>query len=172
MEIISRQIEFPTNISPLAIIPVGIASPGAIPRTLVRRGELTQLIYRGDDGKLTFGKKISRTHMYAFLFTDLLVLTKKKRFERFIFVFESALLIFCCFTFSETSYLVVDYCQRSVLTITSGDFVPQLPSRNSLSFKHLIVMALLENYEGKPVELVSLLDYLLYFVKFVNHFTF
>lgn len=79
MQYISRQIEFPTSISPFSIVPVGIPAPNGLSRTLVRRGELTHLIWRGDDGKLTFGKKFSKSNIYVFLFTDLLVLTKKKR---------------------------------------------------------------------------------------------
>lgn len=81
MELISRSIEFPANITPLCILPVGIPAPGTLPRTLIRKGELTQHIFRGDDGKLTFGKKLTRVNLFAFLFTDILVLTKKKRYD-------------------------------------------------------------------------------------------
>lgn len=134
MEIISRQIEFPQNIRPLAILPVGVHVPGTFPRSLVRRGELTHLIWRGDDGKLTFGKKFIKTGIYVFLFTDLLVLTKKR---------------------SEESYLVFDYCPRSMLTVSSGEVIPQLPTKDvPLAGKHLIFMTLLENHEGKMVEMV------------------
>jgi hypothetical protein len=49
-------------------------------RTLVRRGEMTHIIYRGDDAKLTFGKKATvKKNIYCFLFTDVIILTKKKR---------------------------------------------------------------------------------------------
>lgn len=79
MQQISKQIEFPVNIRPLPIVPVGVTVPGSPVRTLVKKGELTHLIWRGDEAKLTFGKKFSKSGIYAFLFTDLLVLTKKKR---------------------------------------------------------------------------------------------
>lgn len=78
MQQISKQIEFPVNIRPLPIVPVGVTVPGTPRRTLVKKGELTHLIWRGDEAKLTFGKKFSKSGIYAFLFTDLLVLTKKK----------------------------------------------------------------------------------------------
>ncbi|GAB0098227.1 LOW QUALITY PROTEIN: rho guanine nucleotide exchange factor 16 [Sergentomyia squamirostris] len=134
MQYISRQIEFPTSISPFPIVPMGIPPPNGLARTLVRRGELTHLIWRGDDGKLTFGKKFSKTNIYAFLFTDLLVLTKKK---------------------NDENYLVFDHCPRSMLTVSSGDVIPQLPTRDvALAGKHLILMTLLENHEGKTVELI------------------
>lgn len=79
METISRQIEFPTNIRPLAIVPCGIGPPGSVMRKLEKRSELAHILWRGDDAKLTFGKKFTKSNIYAFLFTDLLVLTKKKR---------------------------------------------------------------------------------------------
>lgn len=80
MQTLSRQIEFPANITPFPIIPTGVLSPGIrLPRNLVRRGDLTHLVWRGDDAKLTFGKKFTKNNIYAFLFTDLLVLTKKKK---------------------------------------------------------------------------------------------
>lgn len=78
MHQISKQIEFPANIRPLPIVPVGVTVPGTPLRTLVKKGDLVNLVWRGDDAKLTFGKKFTKTSIYAFLFTDLLVLTKKK----------------------------------------------------------------------------------------------
>lgn len=117
MEILSRQIEFPPNIRPLAIQPVGVPAPGTVPRSLVRRGELTHLVWRGDDGKLTFGKKFTKTSIYAFLFTDLIVLTKKRH---------------------DDAYTVFDYCPRSLLTVSSGDVIPQLPTKEITMAGNLI----------------------------------
>ncbi|XP_055611034.1 uncharacterized protein LOC129757763 [Uranotaenia lowii] len=134
MEMISRQIEFPTSITPLAIAPCGIGFPGSVMRKLEKRGELLHILWRGDDAKLTFGKKFSKSNIYAFLFTDLLVLTKKK---------------------GDETYLVTDYCQRALLTVTSGDVVPQLPTKEMQALgKHLIILTLLENHEGKTVEMI------------------
>ncbi|XP_049290661.1 uncharacterized protein LOC125767797 [Anopheles funestus] len=132
MELLSRQIEFPTNVRPLAIVPCGIGA-ATMHRKLEKRGELVHLLWRGDDAKLTFGKKISKSNVYAFLFTDLLVLTKKK---------------------SDESYLVIDYCQRALLTVSSGDIVPGLPAKEMHAIgKNLIIMTLLENHEGKTIEM-------------------
>uniref|UniRef100_A0A8W7K5T4 Guanine nucleotide exchange factor tim n=1 Tax=Anopheles albimanus TaxID=7167 RepID=A0A8W7K5T4_ANOAL len=135
MERLSRQIEFPTHIRPLPIVPCGIgAAPSSMHRSLEKRGELVHLLWRGDDAKLTFGKKFSKSNVYAFLFTDLLVLTKKK---------------------SDESYLVVDYCQRALLAVSSGDVVPGLPAKEMQALgKNLIIMTLLENHEGKTVEMI------------------
>lgn len=138
MQYISRQIEFPSDISPLPIVPMGIPAPNSRRRALVRKGELTHLIWRGDDGKLTFGKKFTKSAVYIFLFTDLLVLTKRK---------------------SDDTYLVFDYCCRSMLTASSGDVIPQLPTKDvAMAGKHLILMTLLENHQGKTVELVRRLS--------------
>lgn len=132
LEVISRQIEFPQTIRPLAIVPVGMGKVSH--RALVRRGELTHIVWRGDDGKLTFGKRFSRSTLYAFLFTDLLVLAKKREGD---------------------TYLVVDYCERLLLTVTSGEVIPQLPTKDvAVAGKHLICMTLLENHEGKMTEMV------------------
>ncbi|KAM7357149.1 ephexin isoform 1-T3 [Cochliomyia hominivorax] len=136
IEKISRQLEFnPSVIRPLAIAPAGVLAPGTKPRYLVKKGELTHLIWRGDDAKLTFGKKFSKTTIFAFLFSDLLVLTKRK---------------------AEEQFSVFDYCPRNMLTITSGDELPQLPTKdlNSQTSKNLILMTLLENHERKTVELL------------------
>jgi len=69
--ILSRQLHFPSEVKAFPII--------SSARWLVRKGELTHLVWRGDEGKLTFGKKVSRIQIHLFLLTDLLVITKKKR---------------------------------------------------------------------------------------------
>lgn len=84
METLSKQIEFQQNITPFPLIPFNTSSSNTgsnrLTRTLVRRGELTHIIYRGDDAKLTFGKKATvKKNIYCFLFTDVIILTKKKR---------------------------------------------------------------------------------------------
>lgn len=138
MEVLSRKIEFPPTIRPLAILPVGVkATPSTKPRALIKRGELTHLMWRGDDGKLTFGKKFSKVGIYVFLFTDLIVFTKKR---------------------SDDSFIVFDYCNRSLLNVSSGDIIPQLPIKDlHAAGKHLVVMTLLENYENKMIEMVGIL---------------
>jgi neuronal guanine nucleotide exchange factor len=69
--ILSRQLCFPSDIKAFPII--------SSARWLVRKGELTHRVWRGDESKLTFGKKVSRDQIHLFLLTDLLVITKKKR---------------------------------------------------------------------------------------------
>ncbi|XP_065082077.1 uncharacterized protein Exn [Ochlerotatus camptorhynchus] len=134
MEVISRQIEFPSHIRPLAIVPCGIGPPGSVMRKLEKKGELVHLLWRGDEAKLTFGKKFSKSNIYAFLFTDLIVLTKKK---------------------GDETFLVTDYCPRALLSVNSGDIVPQLPTKEMHAIgKHLIIMTLLENHEGKTIEMI------------------
>ncbi|CAG9801555.1 unnamed protein product [Chironomus riparius] len=137
METLSKQIEFQQNVTPFPLIPFNTANTGnnRLTRTLVRRGELTHIIYRGDDAKLTFGKKATvKKNIYCFLFTDVIILTKKK---------------------SDESYVVFDYCQRSLLQLSSGDVIPQLPVKDmSTTGKYIIFMSLLENNAGKPVDLI------------------
>lgn len=134
LQLIAQQIEFPQSIRPLPIVPVGTGKLAH--RALVRSGELTHIVWRGDDGKLTFGKRFSRTVLHAFLFTDLLVLAKRRD--------------------SGGQYLVADYCERQLLTVTSGDVIPQLPTKDvPHAGKHLICMTLLENHDGKMTEMVS-----------------
>lgn len=75
------------------------------------------------------------TKMNAFLFTDLLVLTKKK---------------------TEGRYEVTDYCQRSLLEINSGNIIANNIIKDSVLLgKFWMLMTLLENHEKKTVEMVS-----------------
>jgi len=69
--ILSRQLYFPNEVKAVPII--------SSVRWLVRKGELTHLVWRGDEGKLTLRKKVPEIQIHMFLFTDLLVITKKKR---------------------------------------------------------------------------------------------
>ncbi|KAM8710649.1 hypothetical protein ACLKA7_017298 [Drosophila subpalustris] len=135
LERISKQLEFPSHIRALAIAPVGVPKQGAKPRFLVKRGELTHLVWRGDDAKLTFGKRFTKSSIYAFLFSDLLVLCKRK---------------------GDANFTVFDYCPRSMLTLATGDTLPQLPTKDikDPTSKNLMLMTLLENYERKTIELV------------------
>lgn len=68
--------------------------------------------------------------------------------------YSSLLIIFLLF--SEESYLVFDYCQRSLLQVSSGDIIPQLPAKDINQVgKYIMFMSLLENCIGKPIDLVS-----------------
>jgi hypothetical protein len=55
-----------------------------------------------------------------------------------------------------------------LLTVSSGDVIPQLPTKDMASIgKHLMIMTLLENYEGKTVEMVSISSKTLAFRKVI-----
>lgn len=59
---------------------------------------------------------------------------------------------------SEESYVVFDYCQRSLLQLSSGDVIPQFPAKDiNHTGKYIMFMSLLENHAGKPVDLVKFL---------------
>ncbi|EAT48198.1 AAEL000734-PA [Aedes aegypti] len=113
-------------------IPVpGIGPPGSMMRKLDKKGELVHLLWRGADAKLTYGKKFSKSSIYAFLFTGLIVLTKKK---------------------GDEIYLITDYCPRALLAVKSGDMLP-IKEMQAIG-KHLIIMTLLEDHEGKTIEMI------------------
>lgn len=137
MQRLSSQIEFPSNINPIPINPTGILPPGSKPRYVVKTGELLHIIWRGDDAKRTFGKKLSKSQINVLLFSDLLVLTKKK---------------------TDEQYSVFDYCARSLITVSSGEeMLPQLSTGKDTTLigKNLILITLLENHEKKTVEMVG-----------------
>ncbi|KAH8268760.1 hypothetical protein KR018_003538 [Drosophila ironensis] len=132
---IASQLEFSPHVRALAIAPAGVPRAGSKPRYLVKRGELTHLVWRGEDAKLTFGKRLTKVSIYAFLFSDLLVLCKRR---------------------GESTFSVFDYCPRSMLTLAAGDSLPQLPTKDlkDQAGKNLVLMTLLENCDRKTVEMV------------------
>ncbi|XP_063236544.1 rho guanine nucleotide exchange factor 15-like isoform X2 [Bacillus rossius redtenbacheri] len=124
--ILNRQLEFPKELRALPII--------SSSRWLVKKGELTHIVWRGDEGKLTFGRKFSKVALHVFLFTDVLIITKKK---------------------SEDSYVVVDYCQRSLLQMAVAGDVPHLPVKFTADHsRHLLLLTMLQNHDNKTVEMV------------------
>ena len=132
MMLLSRQLEFPQNIKPVPII--------SSARWLVRSGALTQLVWRGDDAKLTFGRKVTKVNVHLFLFTDILVVTKRK---------------------SEENFCVVDYCPRNLVQMTSMEDLPQPqqlqlqpPLKGGAVGRHLVLLTMLQNQENKTVEMV------------------
>lgn len=76
MRKISSQIDFPKTIKPIKIISGN--------RYLVRSGQLIHMQNRADDVKLTFGKRFNKVPLFLFLFNDVLLVTKCKRFDSFI----------------------------------------------------------------------------------------
>nr|XP_034839810.1 uncharacterized protein LOC117995876 isoform X2 [Maniola hyperantus] len=94
-------------------------------RWLVRSGEMTQLLWKTDELKLTFGKKFHKVPLHLFLFNDHLVITKKK---------------------GEECYVAIDHCPRSLVEVCSSDA--------AAGAKHALLLTLLENHEGRTVEML------------------
>ncbi|XP_076319000.1 uncharacterized protein LOC143229972 isoform X2 [Tachypleus tridentatus] len=104
-------------------------------RWLVKKGGVTRLLFE-DSAKYTFGRtaRCLKISVYLFLFTDLLIITKKK---------------------SEENYTVIDYCPRNMVQVASLDqsLPSQLPFRSDVS-KNLFQLIMLNNHEGKTVEMI------------------
>ncbi|XP_047528224.1 uncharacterized protein LOC125064947 isoform X2 [Vanessa atalanta] len=94
-------------------------------RWLVRSGEMTQLLWKNDELKLTFGKKFHKIPLHLFLFNDHLVITKKK---------------------GEDSFVAVDHCARSLVEVCASDA--------AAGAKHALLLTLLENHEGRTIEML------------------
>lgn len=69
MLVLSGQLEFKGDVKAVPLI--------SSSRWLVRSGELTQLVMR-DEAKLTFGRKFGKVQVCIFLFTDILIIAKRK----------------------------------------------------------------------------------------------
>ncbi|CAK1552618.1 unnamed protein product [Leptosia nina] len=94
-------------------------------RWLVRSGEMTHLVWKTDELKLTFGKKFHKAVLHLFLFNDHLIITKRK---------------------SEDLYVAVDHCPRSLVDVCSSDA--------AANAKHALLLTLLENHEGRTIEML------------------
>ena len=79
MLVVSNQLDF----ADVKAISVMSAS-----RWLVKKGEMQRLMWRDIDARLTFGRKIHKQTVYVFLFTDLLVITKKKGYVQYLIVHQ------------------------------------------------------------------------------------
>jgi neuronal guanine nucleotide exchange factor len=132
--ILSRQLYFPSEVKAVPII--------SSTRWLVRKGEFTQIVWRGDEGKLSFRKKFSRIQVHMFLFTDLLVITKKKRKPT-----PDAT--------GDECFAIIDYCRRHLVQMTSAECVNCVPVRfTSNGGRNLVLLTMLQNHEKKTVEMV------------------
>ncbi|XP_022245411.1 ephexin-1-like isoform X1 [Limulus polyphemus] len=104
-------------------------------RWLVKKGEVTRLLFE-DSPKYTFGRatRCNRTPVYLFLFSDLLIVTKRR---------------------SEESYTVLDYCPRNMVQVMflEQSFNTQLPF-NQESYKNVFQLIMLNNHEGKTMEMI------------------
>ncbi|XP_050664230.1 uncharacterized protein LOC126964417 isoform X3 [Leptidea sinapis] len=123
---LSSQIQFPPHLrSTPDLAPACCRRTRRPVRWLVRSGEMTQMVWKTDELKLTFGKKFHKVPLHLFLFNDHLVITKKK---------------------SEQCYVCVEHCARSLVDVCASD----APA----AAKHGLLLTLLENHEGRTVEML------------------
>ncbi|XP_052083160.1 microtubule-associated protein futsch-like isoform X2 [Mytilus californianus] len=121
-------------------------------RYLVKQGELTRLVTE-TSSRLPFGKgKPSKQSIYLYLFSDLLLVSKKKG-VRFSYPFtpQNLNLLF------NNQYVVTDYALRNALHVENVDHTDKsrhLPQGAPSGCKNIFVVVLLENYEHRQVELV------------------
>ena len=122
-------------------------------RWLVRAGPLTHLAPRGGgtgggsggnsgsearrgaSAAATFGRRLAKVSLHAYLFTDLLVLTRKR---------------------SDQTFHVLDYCPRSLVQLEACESLPclaKLPTAATAAHQHLMLLTLLSNHEGRTVEM-------------------
>ena len=103
-------------------------------RWLVKRGECTRVTWKENGEKLTFGRRVQKQNLVLFLFTDMLVVTKKKGEER---------------------YLVLDYSPRNLLQMTPLDSVEGVPGLGeSQQPGYAVWLTLLQNQESRTLEML------------------
>ncbi|XP_059061715.1 uncharacterized protein LOC131854611 isoform X2 [Achroia grisella] len=124
---VSRMLQFAPHVrSPPQLAPACGRRDRRPVRWLVRSGEMTQIVWKSDESKLTFGKKFHKVPLYVFLFNDILVITKKT---------------------GEDSYLGIDHCPRSLLEVSAGEATG--------AAKYPLLLTLLENHDGCTVEMLA-----------------
>ncbi|XP_050540571.1 uncharacterized protein LOC126905152 isoform X2 [Daktulosphaira vitifoliae] len=100
-------------------------------RWLVRSGSMLHLT--SPDAKMTFSRKLIRpTKLYFFLFNDMFFIAKRK---------------------SDENYTVIDYCARNFVQMTDAT---ELVITSSC--KNLLMLTILENHEGKTIEMLMSCD--------------
>ncbi|XP_059350138.1 uncharacterized protein LOC130686438 [Daphnia carinata] len=125
MLVVSNQLDF-ADVKAISIMSAS--------RWLVKKGEMQRLMWRDIDARLTFGRKIHKQTVYVFLFTDLLVITKKK---------------------GEDSYAVLDYCPRNMVQVDEHMRTEKpIGKPGSELGKNLILLTMLQNHENKTVEMI------------------
>lgn len=123
MQKLENQIEFSKNIKP---IPLYRES-----RWLIRSGQVNQLQSRGDDAKLTFGKRFTKIPLVLFLFNDVLLVCRSK---------------------GEDQFLVIHHCPRSMVELSSDSSISL--STKEVQNRNMIFLTILENQEQKTIEMV------------------
>ncbi|XP_022252144.1 uncharacterized protein LOC106468128 isoform X2 [Limulus polyphemus] len=104
-------------------------------RWLVKKGEVIRLL-PDETTKYTFGRttRCTRVPIYLFLFTDLLLLTKKN---------------------SEKNYTVIDYCPRKFVqtVLLDRSLKPNVPAHVE-DCKKAFLLIMLNNHKGKTKEMI------------------
>jgi len=104
-------------------------------RWLVRQTEAVRIQWKEstESVRLTFGKRNNKQTLVLYLFTDLLVISKKK---------------------SDVHYAVIDYCARNLVQVSSlnkeDSPIPGLPEHNC----YPVWLTLLQNNENKTQEML------------------
>ena len=101
-------------------------------RWLVKRGDCTRISWKESAEKLTFGRRVHKHNLALFLFTDLLVVTKRK---------------------SDEKFLVLDYSPRNMIQVTeleSSEGIPGLGEQPGFA----LWLTLLQNHENKTQEML------------------
>ena len=117
-------------------------------RWLVKRVKCTKISWKENPETLTFGKRVNKQNLVLFLFTDLLLICKKKRLTK---TFQSWFLtvIFC----SDDKFAVVDYSHRNMVEVSeleSSHGIPGLGEQSGFP----AWLTLLQNHENKTQEML------------------
>lgn len=57
--------------------------------------------------------------------------------------------------FSDDSFVVIHYCYRSFIQVSVHDTISSLPTKDTQG-RNLLFLTILENHEGKTVEMVRI----------------
>nr|CAH7746145.1 unnamed protein product [Callosobruchus chinensis] len=124
MEKIANTLEFSKTAPPINIVKEN--------RWLLRSGTVTCFQPRSEDTRMTFGKRFTKFTLYLYLFNDLLLVTKKK---------------------NDQSFAVIHYCPRNFVELRDVDMFPVILKKEAQD-KNVLYLSILENQEGKIVELL------------------
>nr|CAI5849078.1 unnamed protein product [Callosobruchus analis] len=124
MEKIANTLEFSKTAPPINIVKEN--------RWLLRSGIVTCFQPRSEDTRMTFGKRFTKFTLYLYLFNDLLLVTKKK---------------------NDQNFAVIHYCPRNFVELRDVDMFPVILKKEAQD-KNVLYLSILENQEGKIVELL------------------
>ncbi|KAG5896456.1 hypothetical protein JTB14_002598 [Gonioctena quinquepunctata] len=123
---ISESLEFPNGVPTINL--------QRSERWLIKSGAVTSLQPRNSDSQMTLGKRFNKIPLNLFLFSDLFIVTRKK---------------------SERCYTVLHYCPRSMIELRTVGSFPTILKKEAQDKKlNLLYLSILENQEGKIIELL------------------